>query len=140
VKICFTDDEYAVIAARAAEARVSVQRYLVDGALARRSSRSVPSALAAEVSSLRRLTAGLASNINQIARRLNAGAEPDAGVLAAADAVRRAMSRLDSALAWLGAPPTGNSAPDPRNEHPARGAAHPHCGAARPHPGAMHRP
>lgn len=135
VKICFTDAEYEVIAARAADARVSVQRYLVDGALARRPSRTAPSALAAELAGLRRLTAGLANNINQIARRLNAGADPDPGIPAAADSVCRAMRRLDSALAWLDIPPGGHSAPDPRNARPARGSSLPRCGAARTRPG-----
>lgn len=121
VKIRFTDAEYDAVAARAAGAHVSVQRYLVDGALARRPPRSVPSALAAELAGLRRLTANLANNINQIARRLNAGGDPDAGTTAAADAVRRAMNRLDAALAWLGVPPAGSAGdgvPDQRNAQP----------------------
>jgi len=119
VKIRFTDDEYAAIAARAAEARVSVQRYLVARALARRPApRAMPAALAAELAGLRRLAASLANNMNQIARRINSGADPDAGLLAAADSVRRTMNRLDSALAWIGAPPDRNGIPGPRNTTP----------------------
>jgi hypothetical protein len=33
VKVRFTDDEYAALAGRAAAARVSIQRFLVDAAL-----------------------------------------------------------------------------------------------------------
>lgn len=115
VKIRFTDAEYDAIAARAADAKVSVQRFLVDGALARRSPRAVPSALIAELSGLHRLTANLANNINQIARRLNSGLGPDASLPAAADAVHRAMNRLDNALAWLDVPAQRNSTPEDRN-------------------------
>lgn len=119
VKIRFTDDEYDAIAARASEARVSVQRYLVARALARKPApRTAPAALSAELAGLRRLTGSLANNMNQIARRINAGADPDAGLLAAADSVRRTMNRLDSVLAWIGVPPGGSGVPDPRNANP----------------------
>jgi hypothetical protein len=125
VKIRFTDAEYDAIAARAADAKVSIQRFLVDGALARRSPRAVPSALIAELTGLHRLTANLASNINQIARRLNTGLSPDASLPAAADSVRRAMNRLDSALAWLDVPSQRNSTPDDRNAEPEQRKAVP---------------
>jgi Bacterial mobilisation protein (MobC) len=55
--------------------------------------------MAAELTGLRRLTANLANNINQIARRLNSGGAPDASVDPALEAVRRTMDRLDRALA-----------------------------------------
>jgi hypothetical protein len=118
--IRFTDDEYVAIVARAAEARVSVQRYLVERALSRKSSpRTAPSALTAELVALRRLSNNLANNMNQIARRLNAGAEPDARIPAASYAVFRAMRRLDAALAWLDAPVPRNGAPMPQSNTPA---------------------
>lgn len=116
-----TDDEYAAIVARAAEARVSVQRYLVERALSRKPSpRTAPSALRAELAALRRLSANLANNMNQIARRLNAGADPDARILAASYAVLRTMRRLDAALAWLDAPVPRNGAPMPQSTAPAQ--------------------
>lgn len=124
VKIRFTDDEYDAIVARAAAANVSVQRYLVDGALTRRPAR-MSAALGAELAGLRRLAANLANNMNQIARRINSGADPDAGVLAAADSVRRTMNRLDTALSWLGIPSAGNGVPDSRNTRPGARIAPP---------------
>lgn len=140
VKIRFTDAEYDVVASRAADAHVSVQRYLVDGALTRRPPRSAPSALSAELAGLRRLTANLANNLNQIARRLNAGAGPDAGIPAAADSVRRTMNRLDSVLAWLGAPPAGKCVPGQRNADPDARTNHPATGTVPPPPGAVRSP
>lgn len=100
--------EHDAIAVRADSAGVNAQRFLVDSALAsRRSSAVVPAALIAELSGIHRLLGSLANNMNQIARWLNSGGRPDARVLAAMDAVRRATIRLDAALRWL--------APDRRN-------------------------
>ena len=111
VKLLLDDAEYDAIAARAADCKLSVQRFLVSCALTRRSSTNnetastpaarAPSALIAELVGLRRLTANLANNINQIARALNSGGMPDASIPAATDAVRRVMVRLDSALAGI---------------------------------------
>ncbi|MBO0803217.1 MAG: hypothetical protein J2P25_09105 [Nocardiopsaceae bacterium] len=123
VKIRLTDAEYDAIAARAAEARVSVQRYLVGRALARTAPvqhRVAPSALTAELAAVRRLTANLASNINQIARRLNSGGDPDAGMTATADAVLRTTRRIDAVLAWFDSPPRPNGTPPQRNTAPPR--------------------
>jgi hypothetical protein len=120
VKFRFTDAEYEAIGARAAEAGVSVPRLVIASALTRRpATPAAPSALAAELAGLRRLVANLANNINQIARKLNAGGWPDASIAPAADAVQRTMGRLDAALAATGttarAIPTGQPAqgPDP---------------------------
>jgi hypothetical protein len=117
VKVRFTDDEYAALSARAAASRVSIQRFLVEGALTPRRQVVVPAALNAELAGLHRLVANLANNINQIARKLNAGGRPDASVTAATNAVARAMTRLDTALAWLGEPPRQA----PHREPPASG-------------------
>lgn len=113
VKLLLDDAEYDAIAARAADCKLSVQRFLVSCALTRRGPMSnmmgttlgarAPSALIAELVGLRRLAANLANNINQIARVLNSGGMPDASIPAAADAVRRVMARLDSALAGMAA-------------------------------------
>jgi hypothetical protein len=105
------------IAARAADCKLSVQRFLVSCALVRRSPANVPqiagarsSSLAAELTGLRRLTANLANNINQIARVLNSGGVPDSSIPATADAVRRATARIDSVLAGLAADPSARPA------------------------------
>jgi hypothetical protein len=128
VKVRFTDDEYAALVGRAAAARVSIQRFLVEGALAPRRQVVVPAALNAELAGLHRLVANLANNINQIARKLNAGGRPDASVTAATDAVARTMSRLDAAVAWLGEPPRQAA----QREPPASG--HPAAQSARSSP------
>jgi hypothetical protein len=130
VLLRFNDAEYEAIAARAASAGVSVQRFLADGAFAsRRPPVSAPAALLAELAALRRLTGSLSNNINQIARWLNSGGRPDARITGALDAVRRAMTRLDAALAWLGAPEL--AAPESRTGP----AESPSVAAERPRPG-----
>jgi len=116
VKIRLTDAEYEAIGARAASKGVTIQRFLVGVALASpRPAAAAPAALIAELAGLRRLTASLANNINQIARWLNSGGRPDARITGALDSVQRAMTRLDGVLAWLGAPqqttPEQRSAP-----------------------------
>jgi hypothetical protein len=106
VKVKLDEAEYAAIAGRAADLKISIQRYFVSSAFNSRSPAQparVPSSMAAELAGLRRLTANLANNINQIARALNSGATPAVSIPAAADAVRRVMIRLDSVLAGLGA-------------------------------------
>jgi hypothetical protein len=101
VRVRFTDAEFATVDARAAESKVTVQRYLAGCALARcqpQAAHRAQPAVAAELAALRRLTSNLANNINQIARSLNSGGAPDASIDVALDAVRRAMTRLDRAL------------------------------------------
>jgi hypothetical protein len=116
LKLRFTDDEYDAIIVRAADAKVSVHRYMADGALAGRAAAN--NALIAELTGLRRLVANLANNTNQIARRLNAGGYPDGGVTANSDALRRLIQRMDIALARAGAPRPATLTN--RNTHPRR--------------------
>lgn len=117
VKIRFTDAEFEALMARAASAGLSIQRYLTDRAFTRSQPGGQPSAaLIAELAGLRRLTASLSNNINQIARWLNSGGRPDARITGALDSVQRAMRRLDAVLAWLGAP----HQPMPPEQHSAR--------------------
>jgi len=130
----FTDAEYEALATRAASKGVTIQRFLASAAFASpRPSVSAPVALISELAGLRRLTGSLSNNINQIARWLNSGGRPDARVTAALDSVQRAMRRLDSVLAWLGAPE--QAAPEDRSG-PAEGSSasaerhRPHGGAA----------
>lgn len=127
VKIKLTDAEYDAIAARAAGANVSVQRYLVGRALTRAAPahRTAPAALTAELAAVRRLAGNLANNMNQIARRLNAGGDPDARILAVADAVSRTNHRIDAVLAWLDSPPQRNDSRPQRNDAAARRPAQP---------------
>jgi hypothetical protein len=125
IKVKLDDAEYDAIAARAADCKLSVQRFLVSCALARRSPAGTPqvagvrASLTAELTGLRRLTANLANNINQIARVLNSGGVPDGSIPAAVDAVRRATARIDSVLAGLTPDPSGR--PTARPASPSAG-------------------
>jgi hypothetical protein len=86
------------------------------------------------LAALRRLTGNLANNINQIARVLNSGGVPDASIPATADAVRRAMTRLDSVLS--GMVPDHAARPAPRSIPPqtAPAAQRENRGSSRPVP------
>ena len=128
VKIRFTDAEYGAIAERALEARVSIPRLIVDSTLIRRNRVTASPALTAELAGLRRLVANLANNVNQIARKLNSGGVPDSSIPVTADALRRALSRLDAALSSF-----GPSAPQPQPESgPLRMTAPPPRSTAPP--------
>jgi hypothetical protein len=124
VKVRLNDVEYDAIMARAADLKVSVQRLFVSCALTRAVPASpAPSALIAELAGLRRLAANLANNINQIARKLNSGGVPDSSIPATAEAVRRTVLRLDSALAGLTAESSGLPAvPSARAPSPLSGS------------------
>ena len=122
IKVKLNKAEYQAISTRAADRKLSVQRFLLSCALAPNPAVQpvrAPSTLTAELAGLRLLTGNLANNINQIARKLNAGGWPDASIAPAADAVQRTMRRLDAALAAVGATtqtmPAGRPAqgPDP---------------------------
>jgi Bacterial mobilisation protein (MobC) len=122
VRVRFTDAELAAVEAREAESKVTVQRYLTGSALSRRphpTTTAAPPALAAELAALRRLTANLANNINQIARWLNSGGSPDASIDPALAAVRRAMDRLDRALGAAHPASPGSPGP-PAQSNPGR--------------------
>lgn len=116
VKVRFSEAELSAVRACAAAEQVSVQRFLIDAAFAERP--AVSGAFLAELEALRRLTANLANNVNQIARRLNSGYRPDPSVTAAADALRRVMQRLETALARARAVPPRLAAEPERNGAP----------------------
>jgi hypothetical protein len=134
IKVKLNNAEYQAISTRAAERKLSVQRFLLSCALPPNTaiqSARVSSTLTAELSGLRRLTANLANNINQIARVLNSGGVPDASIPATADAVRRAMTRLDSVLSGMvpdhaarptacSVPPSAAPAAQPKNRGSSR--------------------
>jgi len=72
VSLCLTDDEYAALRSRADRSKVSVPRYLIEAAL------SGSAAAATEQRQLRRdvertqlVLAGLANNVNQLAKWAN---------------------------------------------------------------------
>ncbi|HXL90422.1 MAG TPA: plasmid mobilization relaxosome protein MobC [Streptosporangiaceae bacterium] len=132
IKVKLNNAEYQAISTRAADRKLSMQRFLLSCALAPRTEIQpvrAPSTLTAELAGLRRLTANLANNINQIARVLNSGGVPDTSIPATADAVRRAMTRLDSVLSGMTpdhtASPAARSTPSPKARPIDRGSSHP---------------
>ena len=132
IKVKLNNAEYQAISARAADRKLSVQRFLLSCALAQTADVQpvrAPSTLTAELAGLRRLTGNLANNINQIARVLNSGGVPDTSIPATADAVRRAMTRLDSVLSGMApdhaARPTARSVPSPATQPKDRGSSRP---------------
>ena len=130
IKIRLSDIEYEALIRRALASHVSVQHYLVGAALAHRP--HAPQQLTAELVAIRRLTANLANNINQIARKLNSGGTLDGSIRPALDATVRATRRLDAALSWLGQ--LGRTTPIARSTQPAprpRGPDPPQVGSLR---------
>lgn len=101
-RVTMSDGEYAVIAARAAAARVSVPRFLAEAALAGDAvTASERRALVAELLAARRLAAALGGNLNQLARVANATGQLRPEVTAAAAAAGRAADRLRAAAAAI---------------------------------------
>jgi uncharacterized protein (DUF1778 family) len=109
MKLRLTDGEWDALAARAMAAKVSMQRFLVEAALAGARAVSAPQALISELAAIRRLLGRLGGNVNQIARVLNSAGYPDPGTAATLAEVRRLMLRLDVALGWLGVPAQRNA-------------------------------
>jgi len=131
IKIRFTETEYQAITEGAAAEHMSVQRFLAEGALTRRPQASA--ALVAEIAGLRRLVANHANNMNQLARRLNAGGRPDNSIAPALAAVCRTLSRLDNALDSLGIPASGGNISPPPRASSAPGNAPPGAAESRDH-------
>jgi uncharacterized protein (DUF1778 family) len=108
IKVRLTTEERAILVASAAEAQLSVQRFLLESAHPSRKPMKPATrpntALMEELASIRRLVSNLANNMNQIARRLNAGGRPDGRIPPVIDAAGRAISRLDRALAASAVP------------------------------------
>lgn len=98
--------EYANVEARAAAARKSVPHYIVDASLADPAPPvRVPAELLAELDAIRRHVAAIGNNVNQMARRANAGIDVPANQLATVgNAAVRMQERLDAALSWLTSP------------------------------------
>jgi hypothetical protein len=106
ITVRVTDAEYDAITARAAVLGISRQRLMVEAATAPRPAggplygvpASERNALTIELLGVRRLVAGLANNINQIARVANATGAVPAELPPAATATTRALHRLDAAV------------------------------------------
>jgi uncharacterized protein (DUF1778 family) len=72
VSLCLTDDEYAALRRRADRAKVSVPRYLIEAALSGSASAATEQRqLRREVERTQLVLAGLANNVNQLAKWAN---------------------------------------------------------------------
>lgn len=99
-----TPEEEGMLLRLAEAQHVTVPRLLVESALASASSETPTerrNALA-ELFALHRLLAGVASNVNQIARATNATGEVQAEMSATLAAVRRTAQRIDDTIDRLG--------------------------------------
>lgn len=102
VLVRVSDEEHERLAALAGDAGVSVPRLLVEAALG--AGGPTPAERRAQFAALlaaRRQLAGMATNLNQLARWANTEARWPAGAEPAAAAVERATGRLEAALEAL---------------------------------------
>jgi hypothetical protein len=106
ITVRVTDTEYDAITARAAVLGISRQRLMVEAATAPRPAggplygvpASERNALTIELLGVRRLIAGLANNLNQLARAANATGAVPAELPPAAAATTRTLHRLDATV------------------------------------------
>ncbi|GAA2148736.1 plasmid mobilization protein [Actinomadura napierensis] len=98
VKVLMTDEEKVQIAARAKVAGVSMQRLMIEAALAGdEQTASERRGLIAEFAGARRLVAAIGRNLNQLTRAANASGEVPQEVTATMHAAARALGRLSEA-------------------------------------------
>lgn len=101
-KVGVTPEEEGALARIAAAQRVTIPRLLVESALSERGETpSTRREAMAELFGLHRLLAGIANNVNQIAKAANATGEAQAETSATLDAVRRTATRIDAAIDGL---------------------------------------
>ena len=105
VFVRLSDREAAVIKARAERAGVSVPRFLVESAVTQRQTLSERHALYRALLAARRTVAGLANNINQMARVANATGQVPAELGGMAEALSGAAGALEQSLDELRSTP-----------------------------------
>lgn len=94
----FTEQEYATVALRAAAARLSVPSYLALTGLRPEGAGAADARSALTgLDGVRRVLAGVASNLNQLTAKLHSTGELDAALPAVLDAVARSTARVESA-------------------------------------------
>lgn len=98
-----TPEEEALLLQRAEEHRVTVPRLLIESALAPTGETPTERRNAVvELFAVHRLLAGIANNVNQMARATNATGEVQAEMVATLRAVRRVAERIDDTVDRLG--------------------------------------
>lgn len=100
-----TDEEEAVLVRLAEEQHVTVPRLLVESALSRAG--ETPSArreAMAKLFEMRRQLAGIATNVNQLARAANTEGSLPVGTAATLEAVRDLAEKLEAAVDAVNAP------------------------------------
>ncbi|MGI8418790.1 MAG: plasmid mobilization relaxosome protein MobC [Nakamurella sp.] len=97
-KVKVTAEEEAALLRLANAARITVPRLLVESALRGGAVATEQRDALVELFAIRRLLAGVATNMNQIARRVNAGVQVGGELSGIMDAIRRVVTRIDGAI------------------------------------------
>jgi hypothetical protein len=97
-RVYVSEDEAVRLAKLAAEQHVTVPRLLVESALSGRETPTQRRAVLAELFALRRSLAGMANNVNQIARVANTDGRAPVGTAAALEGIVRAVERIDATI------------------------------------------
>lgn len=98
VQVKFTADEYAAVVLRAAAAQLSVPSYLALTALRPEGAGAADARSALTgLDGVRRVLAGVASNLNQLTAKLHSTGEVDVALPAVLDAVAGLTARVESA-------------------------------------------
>lgn len=100
-KVRVTPEEEASLVRVATAARITVPRLLVESALHGVAVPTQQRDAMVEMFALRRLLAGVATNMNQVAKRMNSGDRVGGELTATLDAVRRVVLRIDAAIDHL---------------------------------------
>jgi len=93
-------EEEGMLLRLAAEQHVTVPRLLVESALAVNKGETATERrqALAELFAVHRMLAAVSNNLNQIARKINAGGRPTGELAATLAAVRRSADRIDAAV------------------------------------------
>ncbi len=104
VQVMFSVEEYQAVAARAIASGLTVPSYLAVAAV-RPETTSVGEARSAltNITGVRRVLAGVASNLNQLTHKLHGTGEVAAALPAVVAAVERISERVDEAIAEVAA-------------------------------------
>jgi len=97
-RVYVSEEEEVRLAKLAAEQRVTVPRLLVESALSGVETSTQRRATIAELFALRRSLAGMANNVNQIARAANTDGRAPVGTAAALQSIVGAVEKIDATI------------------------------------------